>query len=567
MQTRGIPACVAAITVFAVAGQAAALESFNTGVDINALVGADALYELGYTGSRAVIANIEAGHGWADHETLGHIAQFIHDQSLESFTQIGEVDYHATQVMHAIGGRLGTDPNEGVDLGIAYGAELWSGAVAVEFIDDPDREFDSGFRTSRDSVAYAYRTAAIDGVNGRTADVITSSWGFENPNGVDFTSASMDAIAFETGKTVVFSAGNSGPGPNTVGAPGSAYNTIAVGALGGDEDPTPYNRVSVFSSRGPNDFFDPITGEIIEGARAAVDISGPGQNLFLAAYGGFTGGHRYGLFDPTNGDDDLYWTNSAGTSFSAPMVAGGAGLLIDVAYDRFAENERARDGRVIKAVLLTGAEKTSGWDNGQAMDGAGVIRTSQSLDYNVGAGRMDLADSFGVFTSGTTDVDTGVRGEGGSYEVARSGWDFGTVVDGVQERYTIAESLLRGETLTATLAWFVDYSWEYDRDQGVDDLRFGRFSNLDLELWRMDQAGENGELIAMSESLYNATEHLHIVLPENGLYELRVTFAGELYDFVGGDSEQFGLAWTVAVPAPASMTLLAAGLFAARRRR
>ena len=64
--------------------------------------------------------------------------------------------------------------------------------------------------------------------------------------------------------------------------------------------------------------------------------------------------------------------------------------------------------RVIKAVLLNSADKTPGWDNGQSLqrfNGTTLLRTTQGLDYTVGAGRMNLTRAWDQFTAATTDWD------------------------------------------------------------------------------------------------------------------------------------------------------------------
>ena len=72
--------------------------SFGT-VTVNSIIGADRFYTAGYTGSSAVMANIEAGTIWNGHETLGHVTSFTFDASAGG--QIGQVDRHATWVGQA----------------------------------------------------------------------------------------------------------------------------------------------------------------------------------------------------------------------------------------------------------------------------------------------------------------------------------------------------------------------------------------------------------------------------------------------------------------------------------
>src|SRR4029453_1130505 len=109
-----------------------------SGININQLLGADTFYNLGYTGSRAIVGNIKAGHIWEGHETLGHVSTFI-DASLAAPN--GDFDWHATEVGGVIGGRPGgSNPGEW-QRGIAYGAELWSGAIATVWTGAPPTRF------------------------------------------------------------------------------------------------------------------------------------------------------------------------------------------------------------------------------------------------------------------------------------------------------------------------------------------------------------------------------------------------------------------------------------------
>ena len=143
-----------------------------------------------------------------------------------------------------------------------------------------------------------------NGVNGKTADVINSSWGNGNTTGSDPVARAIDGLIYSTGKTFVAAAGNGGPGPNTVGSPASGYNGISVGRSGPDTDPVPYNTTPGFSSRGPNDYQAPA-GPVIPAVRPAVDSSAPGQDLTLAYYGGTTGGNKGGHRHVQRGEEHL----------------------------------------------------------------------------------------------------------------------------------------------------------------------------------------------------------------------------------------------------------------------
>src|SRR5262249_34287902 len=72
------------------------------GTNINALLGADAFYSHGFTGTNSVMANIEAGHIWSGHETLAHVQQLPNNPAA-----LNEFDRHATWVGALMGGRPG----------------------------------------------------------------------------------------------------------------------------------------------------------------------------------------------------------------------------------------------------------------------------------------------------------------------------------------------------------------------------------------------------------------------------------------------------------------------------
>ncbi|MCP5523385.1 MAG: S8 family serine peptidase [Verrucomicrobiales bacterium] len=524
-----------------------------TGININEFLGADTFYDAGYTGSGSVVANVEAGHIWDGHETLGHVTTQI-DAGLASPN--GDYDLHATWVGGLIGGRLGGAAQGEWQRGIAYGADLWSGAIATAWTPPA---YSLGFSFTAASVAIPYNTVFASGVAGRTADVVNSSWGFSDPTGYNSYAGMVDALVNQNPTTtMVASAGNSGPDANTVGGIAAGHNVIAVAALGPGNT---YDAVTSFSSRGPSPYRD-VNGEIA-GVRATVDIAAPGENLTGTFYGGTTGGNTGGTAYP---GANLYYPDIAGTSFAAPIVAGGAALLTDAAYTAFPANPSARDNRVVKAVLLNSADKIAGWDNGQALNG-GVVETFQSLDLNVGAGRMNLAQAYTQFLLGTADVSGMVGGT-----VQSVGWDYAEVSEGSPTDYVIDTALAAGSQFTATLTWNRDRTYNFNETTGgsvTDDS----FDDLDLEIWTV-VGGLFDSLVAISQSTYNNVEHLSFSLPATGEYGIRVTWAQEIFDSVpGGDvnTEQFGLAWYgVAVPEPAASAMLAGAalvLFGIVRRR
>lgn len=521
--------------------------AFN-GAIVNNLVGANTFYNNGITGQGTVIANVEAGLIWNGQESLGHVSQFSfhstawNDPGTVGAQQSDLYDRHATWVGAVLGGRTGGASQGQWQTGIAGGADLRSGALASSW---SGAAYAGGFSFNFASFATPYNTFF------GSANVVNSSWGFTDVGGSNFFTVAMDGVADDRPSTTfVVSAGNSGPNPDTVGSPGSGYNAITVGAF--QNNSNIYNSIATFSSRGPQSYHDPVNGTIA-GVRAAVDITAPGTNLTAAFFGGQAGGNNPTLSGSTNNPGaNLYSSAVAGTSFSSPIVAGGAALIHSASLNdvTLALNAASRDARVVKAVLLNSADKVPGWNNGQIAhtNGNGGVLTQQALDYTYGTGAMNLDRAYDNYMSGTRDVAGTLSGNLGV--VAAEGWDFGIVQQGVINSYNIATPLLGGSAFTLTLTWFRDRSWD-----GVSGTALNN-AQVDLDLSVVDTV--TGLVISESVSDYNVVEHLHFTLPSTSLYRIDVNYFQELFDLVGTSQEQYGLAWSgTAVPEPASCTLLA----------
>ena len=539
-------------------------------VNINEFIGADAFYDAGYTGTRTNIGNIESGHVWSGHETLDHMIDInipplgdLDYHKIDAPLLTGQVDKHATWVGFIMAGRP-TDPNDPDEMqrGIAYGSELWTGAIGNSWNQDGTKYVTSFNVAAMDQVDYPYQIMTETGVLEETVDVINGSWGegASDANGA-FTRL-IDAVVSRTGTTVVFAAGNKGSAANTVIGPAIGPNSIAVGATHDGQDPGPYyDSIPGWSSRGPSDFYVPLqragtSGTTIDAVVSPIDLVAPARRLKLGSYDGLTGGAQWQTHTPTGNPAD-YDNDRVGTSFSSPIVAGGAALLIDVGKDLYGAD--AIHPSVVKSVLLNSADKLTGWNNGQSLN-AGVITTIQSLDYAQGAGQIDLGMAFDQYTAGTTDVPSLL---GGSIDAI--GWDFGNVADGAPNSYHFMDELQAGTDLTATLSWLADRDFDYTLHESFYDS----FDDLDLEIWQTDGEGGLVSLIAESVSTYNSVEHLHFLIPQTGYYAMRVKWESEIYDFVADiDAEDYGLAWATTfvsdsgdpIPAPATFALGMVGL-------
>lgn len=531
--------------------------AFESLTFVNSVTGWDLFFNAGFRGGSTVIGNIEAGHVWDGHEAF--VREPGATNGITTFTNsapgaLNELDFHATMVGHVLAGS-GYIPDDGgsftlVGLGMAPDAALVSGAVATGFSDT-----DVGaFSTTEASVVSVYESF-FTGSGVTKPDVINSSWGGSDPAASAPESLAIDGLARQNASVAfVVSAGNGGDA--VVSTPASGFNNISVGSLGGAD----FLQPSSFSSRGFTDFHNPVTDIVITGARAAVDISAPGERMVLAAYLGDSGGIGAALpglvQEPS--PTDQYFLNMDGTSFAAPIVAGGISLMKDAANTLLAGISEAMDTRVVKSVLMAGSTKTAGWDNGQ--DAMNV--TTQVLDARTGAGAMNLVAAADIYYSGTT----GITGDTGG-AIANAGWDTATISLGSTIEWVFSSTFTQEMAVTVALNWFSVREFDGVTDIGTDVA----FSNLDLEVWSVDAGGTFLSRVGASLSDYNNTEFLRFDSLAAGRYGFRVNFGGMIFDTTNAvDSEVLALAWNaVAVPEPAGPLLALCGvtLLVARRRR
>jgi len=236
------------------------------------------------------------------------------------------------------------------------------------------------------------------------------------------------------------------------------------------------------------------------------------------------------------------------------------------------------DAGSLKTKLLNSARKTPGWTN-NTVNVNGVLTTTQGLDFNVGAGALDLNTAYDQYLTGTTN---NVPVTGGTLHPL--GWTLGHVkggANGAPNDYFVDVPLTQGAKFTATLDWFIPVFFnangtvDANDDFSKADLHDLYFDQLGLQLWKVEN-GVPTTLVADAHSPYNNVDHLWLDVPSDGLYAIRVSFLGTTYD-VGGTSpleDDYGLAWSVtpaAVPEPgtlgAGLVAVAGLLLRSRKRR
>ncbi|MFB7215168.1 S8 family serine peptidase [Streptomyces sp. NPDC056255] len=289
-------------------------------------IGAPAAWERGYDGTNVKVAVLDSGID-ADHPDLaGQITEAVDFTNSPS----GPVDGHGhgTHVASTI---VGTGKaSDGLRRGVAPGAKLAIGKVC-----------DSEGRCAGDALIAGMEWAANSG-----ADVVNMSIGGAASDGKDPLSSSVNALSRTYGTLFVIAAGNSGPDPETVGAPGAADEALTVAAVDKSD------QMASFSSRGPR---------VGDGA-AKPDIAAPGVAIAAARAKGTSMGKPV----------DDYYTSASGTSMATPHMAGAAAII--------AQQHPDFTGRQIKSLLMATA-KDLGHD--LYAQGAGRVDVARAIDPKI----------------------------------------------------------------------------------------------------------------------------------------------------------------------------------------
>ncbi len=290
---------------------------------------------------------------------------------------------HGTHCAGIVAGNAATgetDPDDGTlyGLGIAPGANLF---IERLFNDEatPANPFPSNETLTRDAVRHG-------------AKIGSNSWGNDVQGEYDTDAAQFDELvrdadagtAGDQPYILEFSAGNAGPGSQTIGSPATAKNVIATGAsqntpgtlaatygLYADGSDT----MADFSSRGP-----------CADGRIKPDLVAPGTWIASAA-------SRYAL-DPANTSwtviDDWY-VYMGGTSMAGPYAAGAAAVFVQF-YQATHTNEIPAPA-LVKAALINSAGELD-----PANGGPGPVP-----NISEGWGRITLTNLI------TTNVNTAPR--------------------------------------------------------------------------------------------------------------------------------------------------------------
>lgn len=272
--------------------------SFNYGNSFTQVdqINVPALHDLGYFGQGVTICLMDAGFNRLTHEAFDSMNIIAAWDFVNGDSNVGDEGdmgsgYHGTETLSTIGGF-----KEGKLIGPAFGAD---------FILAKTENTDSETPVEEDNWIAALEWADSIGV-----DVTSTSLGYldYDPPYQSYSWEDMDGntalitiagdIAVSLGIVVVNSAGNSGfnSSHNTLGAPADGDSIITAGAVESN------GQRSSFSSVGPT----------VDG-RIKPDVMAMGDGVVVA--------------DPFS---DHQYTSASGTSFSCPLTAGVAALILSV---------------------------------------------------------------------------------------------------------------------------------------------------------------------------------------------------------------------------------------------
>lgn len=338
-----------------------------------------------------------------------------------------------------------------------------------------------------------------------TDDVLSFSWGTDasSPK-MQWLQRGVDRLVDANNCVVVAGCGNGEDQFKSITKPSSGYNVISVGAAQGlGNFPTFLNYVgpplNKYSNRGPTD-----------DGRSKPDIIAPGMCLGPSA----TNTNEYACHDH----------QASFSSYASPQVAGIAGLLID-AGNQLSYPE-IKDPRLIKALLVNGANKLSGWHKGNIGTDDDA---SSPLDYQQGGGLVNAYNSYEHLISGKADENNISN---------NTGWDLDDISCDPNDPnhikiYPLANGVESGQEIKVTLCWHAHFNQDTNFTQKS-------LSNLILELWKTNSEGELIELLDVSNSMLDNLQHIYHVANETTT--LAILIRG--LENKDNPSERFGLAFT-----------------------
>ena len=324
--------------------------SFNYGSSFTQmdLIKAPDVHNLGYTGAGVTICMMDAGFDiWSTHQAFGSMNviatwDFVNgDANVENHGDLGN-GAHGTSTLSLIGGFY-----EGQLIGPAFGADYILAKTENTESETPVEE-DNWIAALEwaDSIGVDITSTSLSYLE---FDPPYQSYTWEDMDGNTMRITIAADLAVKLGIFVVNSASNSGyhPTHNTLWGPADGDSVVAVGSV------TSSGSRSSFSSVGPT----------VDG-RIKPDVMAMGSNNYVAC----------------NGYNNCYSNFGSGTSWSCPMVAGAAALLLQI--DPSLTPMEMRDLLRNTASQSTNPDRLMGWGIINTYAAALSLLTSVDEDEN-----------------------------------------------------------------------------------------------------------------------------------------------------------------------------------------
>jgi hypothetical protein len=352
---------------------------------------ATTVQSLGYDGSGVVVSVADSGlHvGNADlmHPDLfGRVDAFLWYGS--SISDAADEHSHGTHIAGIVAGNGATGETD--DFGALWGLGVAPGAHLVV-----QRLFDAEGGYTPDGL-FTFEQLTREAKDAG-ADIGSNSWGDDTQGRYDISAMEFDGLVrdadhFTAGNQpyiLEFSAGNAGPGAQTVGSPAVAKNVIATGASQNNRfDYFIYDAgqeaMADFSSRGP-----------AEDGRIKPDVTAPGT--WISSLRSPLGNDEFAWADIS-----AYYLFQGGTSQAGPHVSGAAAIFVQ--WYRESHTNATPSPALVKAALINSAVDMSdpaetgpvpnndeGWGR---VDLTGIIDTDGSYDFIDQAISLSTAQQF-----------------------------------------------------------------------------------------------------------------------------------------------------------------------------
>ncbi|HLP78486.1 MAG TPA: S8 family serine peptidase, partial [Candidatus Paceibacterota bacterium] len=303
--------------------------------------GNHALYtqSLGYDGRGVAVAVADSGLNNGDAATMhpdlwGRATNFFFYGTL---TDAADEHSHGTHVAGIIAGDGATGEMD--ENGFLYGLGVAPAARIVT-----QRIFDGvGNYEAPPSYETLTRHATRAG-----AEIGSNSWGDDTQGRYDTSAMEFDALVRDADALAAgdqpyileFSAGNAGPGSQTIGSPAVAKNVIATGA-------SQNNRLDLFIySDGPEAMADFSSRGPCEDGRIKPDITAPGTWIASLKSESATDENAWAPIDN-------YYLYMGGTSQAGPHASGAATVFVQ--YYRQAVTNHTPSPALVKAALINSA--------------------------------------------------------------------------------------------------------------------------------------------------------------------------------------------------------------------